>query len=87
MHDTFFDIYFLETDQNEVGISRIKLPVHHNVKPVGVEPDRRGGVSEPPEGSILMAEGATQPSKGACEPSDALLLLAAHNSGKQQMRG
>ena len=44
MHDTFFDVDFVETNQNEVGTSRIKLPVHCNVEPVGVEPNRRGGV-------------------------------------------
>ena len=44
MHDTFFDVDFVETDQNEVGTSRMKLLVHRNVELDGVEPDRRGGV-------------------------------------------
>ena len=107
MHNTFFDVDFVKTDQNEVGTSRMKLLMHHNVEPVGVEPDRCGGfsaegVSETPKGGSRMveggsepAEGASQPPKhvnrmpecasfsleGACEPSDALLLLAAPNSG------
>ena len=54
------------------------------------------GVSEPPEGGILMVKGGSEPAEGAtqspervnrtpegaCEPSNALLLLAAPNSGK-----
>ena len=101
MHDTFFNMDFVEIDQNKVSTSRMKLQVHRNVEPVGVELDRCGGVpvegvSEPFEGGILMAEGGSEPAEGAtqppervnrmpqsaCEPSDALLLLAACNSGE-----
>lgn len=32
MHDTFFDVDFVDIDQNEVGISRTKPLVHHNVE-------------------------------------------------------
>ena len=79
----------------------MKLPVYRNMELDGVELDRGGnvpveGVSEPPEGGILMAkggselaEGATQPlervnrtPKGACESSNALLLLAVRDSGE-----
>ena len=43
----------------------MKLSVHCNVEPVGVEPDRHGsvpveGVSEPPEGGILMVKGGSE---------------------------
>ena len=70
MHDTIFNVDFVETDQNEVGTSRMKLSVHRNVEPDGVEPDRRGGVpvesvSEPPEGGILMVEVSSEPAEGA----------------------
>ena len=94
MHDTFFDVDFLETNQNEVGTSRTKLPVYHNVEPVGVEPKKGGGVpsedgSLTPEGAIQLSKRASQlskrasfPPEGACEPSDALLLLAVPNSGE-----
>ena len=100
-HNTWFDVDYLSTDQNNMGTSRTKLPVHRNMETDGVEPDRRGGVSvegvsEPPEGGILMAEGGSEPvegvtqppervnrtPEGACELSDALLLLAACNSGE-----
>ena len=51
----------------------MKLSVHHNVEPVGVEPDRCGGdsvegVSEPPECGSLIAEGGSKPIKGATQP-------------------
>ena len=54
MHDTFFDVDFVETGQNEVGTSRMKLLVHRNVEPDGVEPNRHGGVS---------VEGVSEPPK------------------------
>ena len=37
IHDTFFDVDFLETDEIEVGTSRTKLSVIRNVKAIGVE--------------------------------------------------
>ena len=36
LHDTFFDIDFLQTDQND-GTSRMKLPVHCNMEAIGIE--------------------------------------------------
>ena len=39
MHDTFFDVDFVETDEIEVGSSRTKLPVICNVEAISVEPD------------------------------------------------
>ena len=37
MHNTFFDVDILETDQIEVDTSRTKLSMYHNVEPVGVQ--------------------------------------------------
>ena len=69
MHDTFFDVDFVETDQNEVGTSQMKLSVHCNVEPVGVEPDRRDGipvegVSKPPEGGSQMVKATSESAEG-----------------------
>ena len=36
-HDTWFDIDYLVTNQNEVGTSRTKLPLYRIVEPVGIE--------------------------------------------------
>ena len=70
MHDTFFDVDFVETNQNEVSTSQTKLSVHHNVEPVGVEANRCGGVlaegvSEPPEGGSRTAKGGSRTAEGA----------------------
>ena len=37
LYNTFFDIDFLETNQIDVGTSRMKFPVYRNVEPVTVE--------------------------------------------------
>ena len=37
LHETLFDVDFLEIDQNDVGTLRIKVPVHCKVETVSVE--------------------------------------------------
>ena len=66
MHDTFFDVDFLETNEIEVGTSRTKLPVIRNVEAIGVESDRVSavlaeGVSHPADGVSQSVEGVSQP--------------------------
>ena len=39
MHDTFFDVDFLETDEIEASTSRTKLLIIHNAEVIGFEPD------------------------------------------------
>ena len=42
-HDTWFDVDFLATDQNDVGTSRMKFPVYRIVEPIGIEFGCGGG--------------------------------------------
>ena len=67
MHDTFFDVDFLETDQIEVGTSKTKLQMIHNVKVVSIEAERGSGVLV--EGVSEPAEDFTQPAKGDWQPT------------------
>ena len=59
MHDTFFDVGFLETNQIEVGTSKMKLPMYCIVEAVSIEPKRGAGVLE--DGVSQQAEGVRQP--------------------------
>ena len=64
LHDTFFDVDFIQNDQNNVGTSRMKLSVHRNVEAVGVEFGVIGS---------QMAEGASQLEEGISQPKDLVL--------------
>ena len=55
LHDKFLDVDFMENDQNDVGTSRTKLPVHCNVEAVSVEFRRSG--SQPKGGANQLEEG------------------------------
>ena len=66
MHDTFFNVDFLETDEIEVSTSRSKLLVIHNVEAIGGEFERglavpAEGVSHPVDGVSQLTEGVRQP--------------------------
>ena len=66
LHDNLFDIDFMENNQNDVGASRTKLPVHRKVEAVGVE----------------FRKSSSQPDVGANKPTDPVLLLNAPVTGE-----
>ena len=53
MHDTFFNVDFLGTNEIEIGTSRTKFLVSRNVEAIGVELER--GSAVPAEGVSHLA--------------------------------
>ena len=80
MHNSFFDIDFLKTNQIEVGTSRKMLLVYHNMELVDVEFQRGASISA--KGVSQPAEGDSQLPKCANQPSEPLLLLTTPISGE-----